>query len=174
MDFTKLTKADRIIGGAGLLFLISTFLSWFEISLGGFGSASGSGWDVGFFWGRFPFFIVLGMLVWIGLRSFSAVKLPPQIPALFLAGGGLTLLLPLLKLLIGEDAPGGIDVSRSFGLFLAVLAGAGVAFGGYLKFIEGGGKIDELKAQMSGMADQLGDKAKSAAADAKNAVDKKD
>ena len=170
MDFSKLSKGDKILGGAGLLFLISTFLPWFEFSFAGLGSVSANGWDVGFLWAGLPFFIVLGMLVWIGLRSFSAVKLPPQIPALFLAGGALTFLLPFLKLLIGEDGP----ISRAFGLFIAVLAGAGVAFGGYLKFLEGGGKLDELKAQMSGMADQIGDKAKSAASDAKDAVNKKD
>lgn len=169
MDFSKLSKGDKILGGAGLLFLISTFLPWFEVSIAGF-SASANGWDVGFLWAGLPFFIVLGMMIWIGLRLFSAVKLPPQIAALFLAGGAATFLLPFLKLLIGEDGP----LSRSFGLFLAVLAGAGVAFAGYLKFLEGGGKLDELKAQMSGMADQLGDKAKAAASDAKDATNKKD
>ncbi len=169
MDFSKLSKGDKILGGAGLLFLISTFLPWFEVKAFGF-SATANGWDVGFLWAGLPFFLVLGMMVWTGLRLFSAVKLPPQIPALFLAGGACTFLFPFLKLLIGEDGP----ISRAFGLFLAVLAGAGVAFAGYLKFIEGGGKMDELKAQMSGMAGQIGDKAKSAGADAKDAVDKKD
>ena len=169
MDFSKLSKGDKIVGGAGLLFLISTFLPWFEFKAPGF-SVSANGWDVGFFWAGLPFFVVLGMMVWIGLRLFSSVTLPPQIPALFLVGGASTFLLPFLKLLIGEDGP----VSRAFGLFLAVLAGAGVAFGGYLKFLESGGKLDELKAQVSGMAGQVGDKAKSAAADAKDAVDKKD
>lgn len=168
MDFSKLSKGDKILGGAGLLFLISTFLPWFDFSVAGI-SVSRSGWDLMFFWAIFPFLLVLGMMVWTGLRLFSAVKLPPQIPALFLAGGACTFLFPFLKLLIGYD-----PLSRAFGLFLAVIAGAGVAFGGYLKFIEGGGKMDELKAQMSGMAGQIGDKAKSAAADAKDAVDKKD
>ena len=171
MDFSKLTKGDQILGGAGIVFLISTFLAWFSIDLpAGFGSVSASGWDVGFLWGRLPFILVLGMLVWVGLRRFSSVTLPADIPALYLAGGACVLGFPLLKLIIGEDGP----ISRSFGLFLAVLAGAGVAFAGFLKFTEGGGKIDELKAQMSGMADQLGDKAKSAVADAKDAGDKKD
>ena len=169
MDFSKLTKGDQILGGAGIVFLISTFLSWFSISFAGF-SVSASGWDVGFIWARLPFFLVLGLLVWVGLRHFSSVKLPPDIPALYLAGGACAFLLPLLKLLVGEDGP----ISRGFGLYLAVLAGAGVAFGGFLKFTEGGGKIHELKAQVSGMADQLGDRAKSAVADSKDAGDKKD
>ena len=169
MDFSKLSKGDQILGGAGIVFLISTFLAWFSIDFGPY-SSSANGWDVNFLWGGLPFLVVLGMLVWVGLRRFSSVNLPTDIPAVYLAGGACAFLLPLLKLIIGEDGP----VSRSFGLFLAVLAGAGVAFGGFLKFTEGGGKIDELKAQMTGMADQLGDKAKSAVADAKDSVDKKD
>lgn len=164
MDFSKLTKGDQILGGAGIVFLISTFLPWFS-----FGPYSISGWDVGFLWGTLPFILVLGMLVWVGLRRFSSVALPADIPALFLIGGAFALLLPLFRLLVGYHS-----VSRSAGLFLAVLAGAGVAFGGFLKFTEGGGKLDELKAQVSGMADQLGDKAKSAVADAKASGDKKD
>ncbi len=170
MDLSKLTKADRILGGAGIVFIVSSFLTWFSVSLGAFGDVTASGWDVGFLWARLPVLVVFAMLVWIGLRRFSSVKLPADIPALFLAGGALAFLLPLLKLLVGEDGP----ISRGFGLFLAVLAGAGVAFGGFLKFTEGGGKLGELKAQMSSMTDQLGDKAKSAVNDAKDAVDKKD
>jgi hypothetical protein len=163
MDLTKLTKGDRVLAGAGVVFLISTFLAWFEISALGF-SVSGSGWDVGFLWGRLPFLIALAMLAWVGVRRFTTAKLPDDIPALYLAGGALVFLLPLLKLVIGEDGP----VSRSFGLFLAVLAGAGVAFAGYLKFLEGGGKVDELKGQFASLADQVGDRAKSAVNDAKD------
>ena len=170
MDFSKLTKGDQILGVAGIVFIISSFLAWFSVSIGGFGSVSASGWDVGFLWARLPVLIVVAMLVWVGLRLFSSVKLPSEIPALFLAGGALVFLLPLLKLIVGEDGP----VDRGIGLFIAVLAGAGVAFAGFLKFTEGGGKLDELKSQLAGAADQLGDKAKSAARDAKDTVDKKD
>lgn len=165
MDFSKLTKGDQILGGAGIVFLITTFLSWFTIDFLGV-SISANGWDVGFLWARLPFFIVLGMIIWIALKRFSGASLPADIPALYLVGGGLTLLLPFLKLLIGEDGP----VSRAFGLFLAVIAGAGVAFGGFLKFTEGGGKIDELKGQLAGMADQVSEKAKAAAAEAKESA----
>jgi uncharacterized protein YjbJ (UPF0337 family) len=170
VDLSKLTKADQILGGAGIVFILASFLTWFSIDLGTFGDVSANGWDVGFLWARLPVLIVFAMLVWVGLRKFSSVKLPTDIPALYLAGGALAFALPLLKLVIGEDGP----ISRGFGLFIAVIAGAGVAFGGFLKFTEGGGKLDELKSQLAGAADQLGDKAKSAVADAKDAADKKD
>lgn len=162
MDFSKLTKADQIIGGAGILLVIASFLSWFKISIAGF-SASASGWDVDFFWGRLPVLVVIAMIVWIGLRRFSSASLPAEIAPLYLAGGAVALL-PILKLLIGQDG-----LSRAFGLFIAALAGAGVAFGSYLKFLEAGGKIDELKGQASSLAGSLSDKAKAAAESAKDA-----
>ena len=154
MDLSKLTKADRILFGAGIVFMISTFLTWFSVSILGV-SAGANAWDVGFLWGRLPFFISLVLLVWIGLARFSTVKLPDEIPALYLAGGGLVALLPILKLLIGEDA-GGLSVDRGFGLVVAVVAGVGVAFGGFLKFQEAGGDIDELKSQIKSTAEGLG------------------
>jgi hypothetical protein len=163
MDLSKLTSSDKILGGAGVVFLVSCLLPWFSFSAGPL-SVSGNGLDSGFLWGWVPFLIVLAMLVWVGLRRFSSVKLPDDIAPLYLIGGVLVFALPLLKLILGEDDPFG----RDFGLFLAVLSGAAVAFAGYLKFTEGGGKMDELKGQLSGMADQLGDKAKSAVQDAKD------
>jgi hypothetical protein len=162
MDMSKLTKADRIIAGGGLAFLVSMFFNWFSFSAGPLGDIGANGFDVNFQWGRLPLLIALGMITWIALGKFSNVKLPTEIPALFLIGGASVFLLPALELLKGEKV-----VSRSFGLFLAVLCGAGVAFGGYLKFLELGGKVDELKSQFAGMADQVGDKAKSAIDDAK-------
>ncbi len=161
MDFSKLTKADQIIGGSGILLLIASFLSWFSFSLAGF-SASANGWDVGFLWGRLPVLVVLAMIVWIGLRRFSSVSLPAEIAPLYLAGGAIALL-PLLKLLVGESG-----LSRSFGLMLAAITGVGVAFGTYLKFLEVGGKIDQLKGQASTFAGSLSDKAKAAADNAKD------
>jgi hypothetical protein len=163
MEFSKLSKPEQIIGGAGIVFLLSTFLSWFSFDglAGIVRDVSFNGWDLDFQWGVLPFLVVLGVIVWIGLRRFSTVKLPTEIAPLFLAGGAVALL-PVLKLLIGESG-----LSRSFGLFLAALSGAGVAFGAYLKFLEAGGDMDELKGQASTLAGSLGDKAKAAAEQAK-------
>jgi hypothetical protein len=174
MDMSKLSKADLILGGSGVIFLISTFLAWFSVDLGGgIGNiGDGNGWDVGFLWGRLPFFIVLAILVWVGLSRFSTVKLPTTIPVLYLVGGGLVALLVVLKFVIGEDIDGlagsGVEVSRSFGLFLAVIASLGVAFGSFLKFTEAGGKLDQATSDLKGLGSQIGGAAKSAVDQAKN------
>ena len=104
MDLSKLTKADKILFGAGLVFLISTFLPWFSVDFG-VAEASWNGWDAGFLWGGVTFFVVLAMLVWVGLRRFSSTKLPAELPPLYLAGGVGVALLVILKLLIGENDP---------------------------------------------------------------------
>jgi hypothetical protein len=163
MEFSKLSKPEKIIGGAGIVFLLAPFFNWFSIL--NFGV---TGWDLDFQWGGLPFLIVLGVIVWIALRRFSTSNLPKEIAPLYL-GGGAAALLPVLKLLIGQEG-----LSRSFGLFLAALSGAGVAFGCYLKFLEAGGDMDELKGQASTLAGSLGDKAKSAAEQAKEAAKNND
>jgi hypothetical protein len=157
MDLNKLSLADKILFGSGIVFMISTFLGWFT-----FAGFSGSGWDVGFLWGRLPFFIVLAMLIWVGLKQFSSTTLPAEIPPLYLVGGGLVALLPLLKLIIGEDGKGLVNFSRGFGLFLAVLSGIGFGYGALQKFLAGGGDLDQVKAQLKAKAEGLGDQIKDA------------
>jgi hypothetical protein len=154
MDLTKLTKADKIIFGSGIVFLLSMFLDWFSFSLLG-QSVGANGFDVPFQFGFLPLLIILGVIGWIGLRTFSSTKLPPQIPQLYLAGAIGAPALVLLKLLLGEK-----PLSRSFGLFVAVLAAIAFGFGAFLKFTEQGGDIDAVKAQLKAKADELSDKVK--------------
>jgi hypothetical protein len=155
MDLSKLTKADKIIFGSGIVFLVSMFLDWFSIGDGRF-SAGLTGMDLQFFWGPLPFLIVVAMLGWIGVRTFApAVKLPIQIAQLYLAGAVSVPALVVLKFLIGQRG-----WSRAFGLFVAMVAAVAFGFGAFLKFTEQGGDIDAVKAQLKAKADELSDKAK--------------
>lgn len=130
-----------IIGGSGIVLFIASFLTWFKAEVSGFGefgSASANGWDVGFL-GWFPVLIGLLMVALVAVRAFAPqVKLPdlplPWGQVEFIAGCVAAVLL-VLKLIIGEDDGGGlVDISRSIGLFLAVLAGIGLAVGGYFRW----------------------------------------
>lgn len=178
-DLNKLAFADKVLGGSGLVFLISTFLDWFNVKFeGGLGLGTsfpgGSGWDVGFLWGRLPFLIVLGMLIWVGIRTFAPqVKLPPEVPALYLVGGGLVAALVTIKLLIGEGRGESdiVSINRSFGLLLATVAALGFGFGAFLKFTDVGGKLDEVQSQLKQVGTQVTGAAKSAVDTAKTAVD---
>ena len=155
MDLKKLTTSDKILFGAGLVFLISTFFNWFEVSGGGF-TVGATGWDVGFQWAGLPFFTVLAMMIWVGVQRFSKTQLPTEIAPLYLVGGVGVALIVLLKLIIGEDGP----IDRAFGLYLASIAAIGVAFAGFLKFQEGGGDLNTLRSQLKAKAGEMGEKTK--------------
>lgn len=153
MDLNKLTTGEKVVGGAAILFIITTFLPWFTIELDMFGisqSESGNGWDVGFLWARFPALIALVMLVAVLASKLGGMQLP-QLPVtwgqLHLGLGALVALLVILKLIIGEDGglsaeeqalfdDTGLEITRAWGLFVAVLAAIGLAVGGFLMFNE--------------------------------------
>ena len=151
MDINKLSLSDRIIVASGILLFIAYFLPWFKVSIEGFedipgtgGSATASGGDVDFIWSTLPMLIGLVMAGVIVASKLFDVKLP-DLPVTWgqahLGLGALAALLVVLKLIMGEDADGaelfGVEVSRSFGLFLAALAAIGLAAGGFLMFKEG-------------------------------------
>jgi hypothetical protein len=140
VDLSKLTTSDKIVAGSGLLLFICSFLPWFEVSVAGF-SETGSGWDVGFLWAGLP--ALLGLIaagvVIAKMQGVDLPKLPVTWGMAFLIAGGLSAVLVVLKLLIGEDSVLGVSVDRAWGLFLATLAALAFAYGGFMKFREDGG-----------------------------------
>ena len=137
MDLNKLTQGEKVIAGSAIALLIFSFLPWYgvDVSIAGFSrSYSRSGWDY-FLFGIIPVLLALAMLVVIALSRFTETKLPdPPLPGgqIHLIAGCVAGALVLLKLLIGDDV-GGFDLDRKYGIFLALLAGLGLAAGGYLK-----------------------------------------
>ena len=145
MDLKKLNLGDQIIGGSGIVLFIASFLTWFKAEVPGLGalglgSASANAWDVGFL-GWVPVLVGIAMVAFVAVRAFAPEVKLPELPlpwgqVLFIAGC-VAAVLVVLKFLIGEDDGGGvIDISRGFGLFLAVLASIGLAVGGYFKWKE--------------------------------------
>jgi hypothetical protein len=148
VDFSKLKTSDWVIVISAIVLFVASFLDWFEAELEGFGrtfSTGGNGWDVGFFWAGIPVIIGLVMLAVVAIRAFSPERRLPDLPvgwgqALFVAGL-IAAVIVVLKLLIGEDVPddaaeAGVEINRSFGLYLATLAAIGLAVGGFLKWQE--------------------------------------
>lgn len=157
MDDKKLGLPEIVGIAAVVIFFLATFLPWFSVSvsgdtsgvLGGVDFPSANGWDAGFLWAGFPFLLGLAMLALMLLPKFAPdVTLPDLPPFLPLILGGTAAALLLLKLLIGADVNGAgaaeafgvsIDVSRSFGIFVALLATLGMVAAGFLKFQEQSG-----------------------------------
>ena len=77
MDLNKLSLGEKIVGGAAIVFIISTFLPWFTARVSFMGvsrSESGNGWDVGFLWGRLPALIALVMIIVIVVDKFTSTE----------------------------------------------------------------------------------------------------
>jgi hypothetical protein len=143
VDLTKLTTSEKLIAGSGILFLIAMFLPWYGIDTG-FGSVDNSGWDY-FLGAILPLILIVVMVAQILVSKFSPnTNLPdPPVPwsQVHLFAGVVAAILVILRLLIGSDDVGGVDVGvdldRKIGLFLGVIAGIGAAVGGFLKSQEG-------------------------------------
>jgi hypothetical protein len=151
VDLSKLGTGQKIFAGAGLVYFIASFLTWYSIdfkgglSLGSIGDANAWG-DIGFLWGSLWALLFLAGIVLLLLPAFGVAA--PKLPAIaFLVVGGLATLFTLLKLLIGEsDSPElGITISASFGIYLAVIAAAAATYGAFLMFKESGGDLNDLK-----------------------------
>lgn len=147
----RLDTADRVVVGSTIVLMISPWLDWFEANyesgLVG-GSSSINGWDVSnrAFWVIIPFLLALLSLAVVLVRAFfRRIELPP-LPigygqAVFFAGLAAAGLV-LMKVLVGEEVRAFViantvidaDVSRSYGLFIALLAAIGFAAGGYMKW----------------------------------------
>ncbi len=149
MDLSKLSTSDKVISIGGLVLFIAAFLPWFTADYPGdefFRAASydANGWDVGFIWAGVPGLLGLaaaGVILATKLGSAKVPDLPISWGQAFLFAGGLSAVLVVLKLLVGEDAPtafelAGGSVDRSWGLFVATIAALAFAAGGYLKFQE--------------------------------------
>jgi hypothetical protein len=132
VDLTKLKTSDKIIAASGLLLFISSFLPWFKVET--FIDLSANGWDVGFFWGGIPALLGLASAAAVLANKLGDVKLP-ELPIgwgqAFLVAGAVSAVIVVLKLLVGIDF-----WDRSWGLFVAVIAAGGLAYGGFQAFNE--------------------------------------
>jgi hypothetical protein len=135
-----------IAAASGLVLFISLFLEWYSVDVSGFGGdlPTVTGWKaLGFI--DILLFLIAAIAVLVAVLK-AANVLPKGLPAspglIILALGGFALLLVLFRLIsIPDEGAGdipGVDVGRSFGVFLALLAAAGVTLGGWLSWNEEG------------------------------------
>lgn len=146
VDLSKISKGGMVFTGGSILFLIASFLTWFSLDERyglGASNVGYNGFDTGFLWCTLWVVVFIGLSVILVLPAFG-VDAPKIPPIAFLAAGALGALLVILKLLIG-DSYFGADFSRSIGIYIAAIAAIIVAFGGFLKFQESGGNLNDLK-----------------------------
>ena len=134
-QFQKLGLGEKIILIAGPLLFIDSFLPWYSIDLGPFGSVSRTAWQSpGSLWSMLAVFIAIVMTGLIAAVKFGNVKLP-EMPngvtwgRIMLGLGGASVLFIVLKFL-GESS------FLSFGFYIGVILVIALAAGGFLTFQE--------------------------------------
>ena len=123
---TAARGADRLILIAGLVFIVDSFLPWYGVKVLGF-SANASGWSSGGL-------AVVAILFAIGATAFAAVRVlgiqanlgDLKDGSVYLVLGAGAFAFTLLRLLTQTDF-------AKYGLFIALVAGAALAYGGFQK-----------------------------------------
>jgi uncharacterized membrane protein len=144
MDMSKLTNGDKIIGVSGVLLFIFSFFKWFGYDIGPL-SVSQSAWSFFLCW----ISVLLGVVLvaYVAMKA-GGVKLPDlgavTWSQIVLGVASLIFLLILIKLIAGPSAHGvdlgsvGISKSRKIGVFLGLIASAGLVAGAFLNAKESG------------------------------------
>jgi hypothetical protein len=152
MDVSNLRQGEKIAGISGIALLIIMFaFDWFGYkATGGFGLSGELGGRNA--WGAFSFIdiiLFLAVVSGIALAATSASGTPLSLPvALSAITAGLGILATVLVLFRiisppdlsvgGISAGGAVDTTRKIGVFLGLIAAAGVAYGGYSAMQEEG------------------------------------
>jgi hypothetical protein len=117
-DLNRLSRADQVVGASSLILIITLFLPWFGVSLGGY-SASESGFDAhGYL--IIPLLTAIVLIAYLVMRAgwdHLPWRLPIQHAPLLLVGTGIQALIVLLAFLF---KPTGTD--WQFGAYLGLLA----------------------------------------------------
>lgn len=135
MDMNRLNKGEQIFTGAsGLLFILAWVPMWAKYKAGPL-SESFNAWQSYGFLGKLVVLLALAGLVIGGLK---AAGQQVNVPAVALVGiGAVAALLMLLMLVTGPADEGfsgifGFEANRGLLLFVGVVVGAAMAYGGYM------------------------------------------
>ncbi|HSS41250.1 MAG TPA: hypothetical protein VLK37_01725 [Solirubrobacterales bacterium] len=154
----RLSTGEKIAGGSGVLLFIFMFFDWFKVDVsGGEGlfslSIGGNAWEA---FSTIDIILMIVVIVAVGvavLRLSDAVFEPPfSLNAAVAILGGIAVLLILYRII---DPPGdtggvpGVDISPAVGIFLGLIAAAGITYGGYRAMQEEGTSFGEIGDSLS-------------------------
>ena len=126
-DASTIKRSTWLTGGGSVVLLLSTFFAWGKFSAGPL-SISISGWDTGAL-GKLVFFaaLIAVLLVVVDYMKVDVSQMPFALA--ITAGAGLVFV--ILRFLFMPDG-----LSRAWGLYLAIIAAAVLAYGAWLKLQE--------------------------------------
>lgn len=157
MDMSRLGRGEQIAGASALaLLIIALFIDWFSVGplgIGGFEAA-------GFFRDLVMLLAIIGGLALALIAGTQQSVNAPVAPSAVVAG--IAILNTILVLIwvisppYGDTEAFGVDASRSIGLFLGLIAAAGIAYGAWLAMQDEG-------TSFTGEADRVRDRDRPAA-----------
>lgn len=152
-DPARVSRAEWIGLGAGLVAFIASYLPWFSLSAGLF-SFSANAWDLGFF----AWFPVLLMVAAAGviLAQQLGTNLPtvrPGWPLLLLGVAALSLILILIRWLTLSGESGGglfgtVSYGAGFGLYVGLVAAILLGVSQYMVIRSTGQSLSEITQQL--------------------------
>lgn len=151
MDLDKLSIGEKIASASAIALFIFMFFDWFsaEVSAsnGAFSASAsegGNAWDA---LDNIPIFLVIVIVVVLAvaaLRLTDADFEPPFPASTAIAVLGLISVLLILYRIIDPPGDSGsignvsLDISPAFGIFISLIAAAGITYGGYRAMQEEG------------------------------------
>lgn len=138
MDFSKLSKSDKIIGVGAIVGIVSAFLPWYSWSVSVFGVSSGGSINGLNSWWMLSFIAAILSLLMIALPLFGVAlpKLGIQENVLQMILGAVVGGIPVLALLSGASQGAAItglgSAGASFGLFGAIAGGVIILLGAFM------------------------------------------
>ncbi len=159
MDLNRLTQGEKIAGVSAILLFIFMFFDWYGVSISGGGQSidlggGGNAWDTLDF---IPILLLIAIIATVAIVTIEAsesnVELPVHGATIITVVGAISFLLILFRII---DTPtfasyGGIsaDGSVRFGIFLSLIAAAGMAFGGWRAMQEEGTSFGDAADRLS-------------------------
>lgn len=153
-----MSTGEKIAGASGLALLLIMFVfDWFTVDAGTGAfeiSVGGNAWDT---MEIIRWILLLAGLAGIALAALAATQSDVNLPVAASAiAAGLGILATILVIYRLIDPPGGgdaeafgVDIGRGIGVFLGLIASAGVAYGGWRA-------MEEEGTSFGGQADQFG------------------
>jgi len=149
MDVDRLSTGEKIAGVSAILLFIFMFFDWFTVSASnGLVSVSvgGSAWDA---LDVIPIILLIAILAAVGVAvvrlTESAFEPSISMNAVVAILGIISVLLILYRIISPPDSGfSGVSVDPAVGIFLGLVAAAGIAYGGYRAMQEEGASFGEI------------------------------
>lgn len=149
MEANRLSRGEKISAVSAILLFVCMFFDWFGAKVSGVSGFSGSieggggsAWDT---LDVIPIFLMLAIVLAVGVAvvrlTDADLELSISLNAIVAAGGVLAVLLILYRIIDppGFGVPGvAADTTLKLGVFLGLIAAAGIAYGGYSAMREEG------------------------------------